>query len=155
MKDRLVTLLGALLALAIVYALFFQRGAERPITKPLSIEAGRNGYLALWNWLEREHVKVVSLRQRFPALLDDRSLAESGNLLIVTMPFRTPLRSSEVPPLDEWVARGNTVLLLAALDDSPEWLTGASRGDAGFAPPESKAPYPLARPYSCDASSSV
>jgi len=129
MRDRLVTLLGALLALAIVYALFFQRGGEPPVTKPLSIEAGRNGYLALWSWLEREHVRVVSLRNRFPALLDDDSIAVSGNLLIVTMPFHTPLRSSEVPPLDEWIARGNTVLLLAALDDSPEWLTVSNQAD--------------------------
>ena len=42
MKDRLVTLLGALLALAIVYALFFQRPGESPATQPLSIEAGRS-----------------------------------------------------------------------------------------------------------------
>jgi hypothetical protein len=130
MKDRLVTLLGALLALATLYALFFQRGGEPPITKPLSTEAGRNGYLGLWNWLEREHVRVVSLRNRFTTLLDDASLAESGNVLIVTMPFRTPLRSSEVPPFGEWIGRGNTVLLLAALDDSPEWLTISDQ--AGF-----------------------
>jgi hypothetical protein len=129
MKDRLVTLLGALLALATIYALFFQRAGGPPITKPLSTEAGRNGYLALWNWLEREHVKVVSLRNRYTALLDDASLAESGNVLIVTMPFRAPLRSSEVQPFDEWIARGNTVLLLAALDDSPEWLTIANQAD--------------------------
>jgi len=130
MRDRLVTLLGALLALAIIYALFFQRGGERPVAKPLSTEAGQNGYLALWNWLEREHVKVVSLRNRYTALLDDSSLAESGNVLIVTMPFRTDLRASEVPPFDQWIRRGNTVLLLAALDDSPEWLATANQ--AGF-----------------------
>ncbi|HUL81986.1 MAG TPA: DUF4350 domain-containing protein, partial [Gammaproteobacteria bacterium] len=89
MKDRLVTLLGALLALAVVYALFFQRPGAPPVTKPLSIEAGRNGYLALRNWLEAEHVKVVSLRDRYPKLLTDTTLADSGNVLIVTMPFNT------------------------------------------------------------------
>jgi len=129
MKDRLVTLLGALLALAIIYGLFFQRAGEPPITRPLSTEAGRNGYLALWNWLERERVRVVSLRNRYQTLRDDTSLAESGNVLVVTMPFRTPLRSSEVPSFDEWIDRGNTVLLLAALDDFPEWRTGASQSD--------------------------
>ena len=122
MRDRLVTLLGALLALAIVYALFFQRPGERPVTKPLSTEAGRNGYLALWNWLEREHVRVVSLRNRYATLRDDESLRKGGNVLIVTMPFRTPLRQSEIAPLQSWLLDGNTVLLLAALDDSPEWL---------------------------------
>jgi hypothetical protein len=129
MRDRLVTLLGALLALAVVYALFFQRPGAPPVTKPLSIEAGRNGYLALRNWLEAEHVKVVSLRDRYPKLLTDTTLAESGNVLIVTMPFNTALRASEVPPFGEWLGRGNTVLLLAALDDSPEWLTTQNQVD--------------------------
>lgn len=122
MRDRLVTLLGALLALTIVYALFFQRPGEPPVTKPLSTEPGRNGYLALWSWLERERVRVVSLRNRYSTLHEDKSLAESGNVLIVTMPFRTPLRQSEVVPLQTWLLSGNTLVLLAALDDSPEWL---------------------------------
>ena len=130
MRDRLVTLLGALLALAIVYALFFQRPGQPPVTKPLSTEAGRNGYLGLWNWLEREHVRVVSLRNRYSTLRDDKSLPEGGNVLIVTMPFRTPLRQSEVVELQGWLLGGNTVLLLAALDDSPEWMKQADQ--AGF-----------------------
>jgi hypothetical protein len=122
MRDRLVTLLGALLALTIVYALFLQRPGEPPVTKPLSTEAGRNGYLGLWNWLEREHVRVVSLRDRYSMLRDDAPLSESGNVLIMTMPFRTPLRQSEIQPLQQWTRSGNTLLVLAALDDSPEWL---------------------------------
>ena len=89
--------------------------------------AGRNGYLALWNWLEREHVRVASLRNRYSTLHDDKSLAESGNVLIITMPFRTPLRQSEVVPLQTWLLSGNTVVLLAALDDSPEWLPPPTR----------------------------
>jgi hypothetical protein len=129
MRDRLVTLLGAVLALTIVYALFFQRPREAPVTKPLSTEAGRNGYLALWNWLEREHVRVVSLRNRYSTLRDDKSLAKGGNVLIVTMPFRTPLRQSEFIPLQSWLLDGNTVLLLASLDDSPEWLPLADQLD--------------------------
>jgi len=122
MKDRLVTLLGALLALAIVYALFFQRPGEPPATNPLSVEAGRNGYLGLWNWLAQQGVAVRSLRERYPTLVDDASLEGSGNVLIVTMPFRTPLRSNEVLPLQTWIRQGNTVLILAALDDTPEWM---------------------------------
>ena len=129
MRDRLVTLLGASLALAIVYALFFQRPGEPPVTKPLSTEAGRNGYLALWNWLERANVRVVSLRNRYSTLREDKSLTESGNVLIVTMPFRTPLRQSEVVPLQAWLLSGNTVVFLAALDDSPEWLPLADQAD--------------------------
>jgi hypothetical protein len=130
MSDRLVTLLGALVALGIFYALFLRQSGEPPITKPLSIEAGRNGYLALWTWLERANVRVVSLRERYGRLLEDGSLAETGNVLIVTMPFRTPLRISEAFPLRQWIQNGNTLLVLAALDDSPEWLPYTDR--SGF-----------------------
>jgi hypothetical protein len=122
MKDRLITLLGALLALAIVYALFFQRPGEPPVTKPLSVEAGRNGYLGLWNWLAQQGLAVRSLRERYPKLLEDDALARGGNILIVTMPFRTPLRDTEIAPLQTWLLRGNTVVILAALDDTPDWL---------------------------------
>jgi hypothetical protein len=118
-----------LLALVIVYALFFPRPGEPPVTKPLSTEAGRNGYLGLRNWLEREQVSVVSLRNRYSTLRDDGSLPKEGNVLIVTMPFRTPLRQSEIVPLQLWLLDGNTVLLLAALDDSPEWLPLADQLD--------------------------
>jgi hypothetical protein len=121
MKDRLVTLLGALLALAIVYALFFQRPDEPNATKPLSVEAGRNGYLGLWNWLARQGIAVRSLRERYTALVDGE-WSDGGNIMIVTMPFTTPLRSSEIPPLHAWIGRGNTLLILAALDDTPDWL---------------------------------
>jgi Domain of unknown function (DUF4350) len=129
MRDRLVTLLGALLALAIVYALFFQRPGEPPVTKPLSAEAGRNGYLGLWTWLEREHVRVVSLRDRYSTLREHASPSQRGNVLLVTMPFRTPLRRSEIEPLQAWLRDGNTVLVLAALDDSPDWLPLADQTD--------------------------
>jgi hypothetical protein len=122
MKDRLVTLLGALLALAIVYALFFQRPGEPPATKPLSVEAGRNGYLGLWNWLAQQGVAVRSLRDRYTQLLEDSSFGDSGNVLVITMPFRTPLRIAEVTPLQSWIREGNTVLILAALDDTPDWM---------------------------------
>jgi hypothetical protein len=129
MKDRLVTLLGALLALAIFYALFLRQPGEPPVTKPLSVEAGRNGYLGVKTWLERQDVRVVSLRERYGRLLETGDLPEAGNVLIVTMPFRTPLRTSEVEPLRQWVRNGNTLLVLAALDDSPEW---AAYADGSF-----------------------
>jgi uncharacterized protein DUF4350 len=118
----MITLLGALLALAIFYALFLRQPGEPPVSRPLSVEAGRNGYLGLRTWLERQNVKVVSLRERYARLLESREWSDTGNLLIVTLPFRTPLRTSEVEPLGRWVRNGNTLLVLAALDDSPEWL---------------------------------
>jgi hypothetical protein len=126
-RDRLVTALGALGALAIVYALFFQPPGEPPVTRPLSTEPGRNGYLGLRSWLEREGVRVVSLQERYDRLLaDDSAFEPDGNVLITTMPHRTPVRVNELSELNYWVASGNTLLLLAALDDTPEWSSYGS-----------------------------
>jgi hypothetical protein len=122
MTDRLVTALGALGALALVYALFFQGQALPPVTRPLSIEAGESGYLGLRAWLEAEGVRVVSLRRRLDSLADQEPpLPEGGNVMITTLPHRTPLRASEQTAAAEWVRRGNTLLVLAALDETPHW----------------------------------
>lgn len=123
MKDRLITALGAIGALAVVYLLFFSGGGETPVSWPLSTERGRNGYLALASWLESKNVEVVSWQQRFDRLLEDADgLATSGNVMLMTMPQRFPLRAREQQQIAGWIRRGNTLLILAALNDSPEWL---------------------------------
>ena len=135
MKDRVITALGALGALALVYALFVQRPTEREITRPQSTEPGRNGYLGLATWLEREGVSTVSMRERFDDGLAarDRALPPAGNIMIMTMPASTPVRRNEIASLTRWVFEGNTLLIVAALDDTPEWASfGANfRPDLG------------------------
>src|SRR6185312_4007746 len=48
----------------------------------------------------------------------------TGNVLIVTMPQRVPVRTRELEELRAWVARGNTLLILAAVEDTPLWMLG-------------------------------
>jgi hypothetical protein len=133
MKDRLITLLGALVALTVVYLLFLQRPPEPPVTRPLSMEPGRNGYLALGRWLQSEGVAVASLQERFDRLAaEDSGFAARGNVLITTMPHVSAVRGSERLPLAEWIREGNTLLVLAALDDTPEWSSPV--GGANFLP---------------------
>ncbi|HEX6994514.1 MAG TPA: DUF4350 domain-containing protein [Gammaproteobacteria bacterium] len=127
MKDRLITAAGALVALLILYTMFVQRG-EAPVTRPLSIETGRNGYAAISRWLEASGVRVVSLRERYDRLIalepdEALDLPRRGNLLITTMPHRLPVRSREHGSLHAWIRSGNTLLILAALDDTPEWAS--------------------------------
>jgi hypothetical protein len=43
-------------------------------------------------------------------------------LLIVSMPQRVPMRTAEVAALESWVERGNTLLIMAALVDTPGWI---------------------------------
>ena len=96
MKDRAVTAVGAIVACLVAYSLFFQSTGGGAVPRPLSIEPGQNGYLALNNWLADEGVRVTSWRERFDLLPDSESgLAGSGNVLLTTMPHRHSLRDSE------------------------------------------------------------
>lgn len=120
MRDRLVTAAGALAALVVVSYLLLQPAAEAPVTRPVSSEPGRNGYLAVTRWLRSRSVEVVSLRERYTALTG-AGPAQSGNILVTTLPHLHPVRRAERERLLDWVAAGNTLVMLAALDDTPEW----------------------------------
>ena len=127
MKDRLLTFGLAIAAFALFYALLVPKPPapqERP-TRPITTEKGANGYLGLMRWLEAEGIEPVSLRERYGRL---RELTDSGsrggNLLISTTPHLHPPRDSERGPLRDWIAAGNTLLVVAALSDTPEWSMG-------------------------------
>src|SRR5215468_2260643 len=94
-------------------------GTEVP--RPTTQERGGNGYHAAMQWLDAEHIRTVSLRDRFDKLPRKASLPQTGNLLIVTLPSTTTFKTEEFRPLDGWVRAGNTLLVLAALSDNPEW----------------------------------
>jgi hypothetical protein len=126
MKDRLLTLALALAAFAAFYVVFApQPPAPRErVTRPLSTEAGPNGYLGMLRWLDAEQIPVVSFRERYGALAVATSATPTGNLLITTAPHVYPLRTSEAEPLRSWIEAGNTLLVLAGLSDTPEWSMG-------------------------------
>lgn len=124
MKDRLLTLALALGAFAAFYAVMAPKPSapQQVATRPISIEAGPNGLLGLVRWLEAERVPVVSLRERFTKLGDVPGLeSHTGNLLVTTAPYLYPMRDSELLPLRRWVQRGNTMLIVAGLSDTPDW----------------------------------
>jgi hypothetical protein len=124
MKQRAVTALLALAALGLFYALLFPKPipALQPDSLPWSTDSGPDGQLAVWRWLQAEHVPVLSLRQRYDRLdADAIGGATTGNLLITVMPHRLAARADEWQPLAQWISRGNTLLVMAALDDTPRW----------------------------------
>jgi hypothetical protein len=126
-KDRLITLALAIAAFTAFYMLMGPKPEapqERP-TRPISTEPGPNGYLGLTRWLGAEGVPVISLRERYGKLerLPDLEAA-GGNLMLTTAPQLYPLRHTEVQPLKNWVARGNTLLIVAGLSDTPDWSMG-------------------------------
>jgi Domain of unknown function (DUF4350) len=125
-KDRLITLALAAGALAAFYVLFMPKPElpQERVTRPLSTEAGPNGYLGLQRWLAGAKIPVISLRDRYGALATVTPTAKTGNLLITTAPHIYPLRDSEAQPLQDWITAGNTLLVLAGLSDTPEWSMG-------------------------------
>jgi hypothetical protein len=126
LKERLITLALAIAAFAAFYAFFGPKpdAPEEKPTRPISIEQGPNGYLALVRWLAAEGVPVLSLRERYGKLEQLPGLdAASGNLMFSTTPQLYPLRQTEVGPLKSWVIKGNTLLIVAGLSDTPDWST--------------------------------
>lgn len=118
MNDRLVTLLGAGAALLLLVGLLFQPSPEPRFGKPTSQQQAPQGYLALFQWLQRSGVPTASLRERLTEL---DQFAQQGNILMLTLPASTALRDRELDKLGIWVAQGNTLLLMAPLNDTPSW----------------------------------
>lgn len=122
MRERLLTVLLALGALVLFYFLIFPKPQRPPAARglPVSTDGRPEGYLSIWRWLGREHIPRVSLRYRY-GRLPHRLAKPTGNLLIITLPQRVPMQAEELDTLRTWIARGNTVLIAAALDDTPLW----------------------------------
>ncbi len=120
MNDRLVTLLGALGALALFVALVLPPSQEPDVSRPVSTAIGENGYAGMQRWLDASGIRNVSLRRRYDEM-DSLDLEPQGNVLVTTMPHEQQTRPDEVDWLLRWVAEGNTVLVMAALNDTPDW----------------------------------
>ena len=130
MRERLLVLALAAGALGLFYVLLFPkpRPASADLARPLSTESRPEGYLAVWRWLKQQQVPAASLRYRYdrlPALLP----RATGNLLLISMPQLEPPRAAELQQLERWVEAGNTLLIMAAIDDTPLWAIG---GDTLF-----------------------
>jgi hypothetical protein len=122
MKERALVLALAAGALAMFYILVFPKppAESDELVRPLSSEVRSEGYLALWRWLGEQHIAVASLRYRYDRLPELLS-KPTGNLLLITIPQWVPARTAELEKLKSWVARGNTVLIMAAIHDTPPW----------------------------------
>ena len=136
MKERLITLVLALGALVLFIIMFVRPegnvGARKDVPRPTTAERRGNGYYGAMSWLESENVRAISLRDRFDALSTRNDLQLTSNLLIVTLPAAAPFKANEFLPLDRWIRAGNTLLVVSALSDNPDWafrLTGLAPGD--------------------------
>ena len=136
MTDRLATLAVALGALALFLLLFVhgEGGLEpkRYVPRPTTAEVRGNGYHAASLWLEASGLRSVSLRERIDTLSTRSDLAPAGNVLVVTLPGTQIYRVAEGRLLQQWISAGNTLIVLAALADNPDWsavVGGVNVGD--------------------------
>ncbi|MCU0760845.1 MAG: hypothetical protein MUF07_16825 [Steroidobacteraceae bacterium] len=134
MSERGTTALLALGALLLFFVLMFGGRAGSDVgetPRPSSVEPSANGHALARRWLESQGVRVLSLREPFGALA---RLAPPGagrsSLLVLTLPGTGPVQTSELVPLDRWLRAGNTLLVLAALADAPDWSRGTAGADA-------------------------
>lgn len=127
MRERLLVLALAAGALVLFYVLFFPKphsqSANLENGSPLSTDGRPDGYLAMWQWLGKEHIPRVSLRLQYDHLGGLRTPPQ-GNVMLVTLPQPVVPREGELEALENWIARGNTLLIVAALDDEPPWAIG-------------------------------
>jgi hypothetical protein len=125
-KERLLVLALAAGALGLFYVLFFPKpqASSDAIVRPLSSESRPEGYLAVWRWLGEQRIHAVSLRYRYDRLPSLLSMP-TGNLLLVTLPQWVPARAAEIEKLEGWVEQGNTLLIMAAIHDTPPWSLDA------------------------------
>lgn len=123
MKDRLITLLGAVIAFYILLRLFFPQVniGHKNISFPTSEDRGKYGLAGLYQWLDSQHTPLYSLRERYDTLVKNPNLARQGNLLIISLPLRMDARVKELGQLQTWIKKGNNVLLLISMSDWPQW----------------------------------
>lgn len=131
MSDRWLTLLGALGALLLLGMLLYSPQSSKSVSRPTLEDSGSNGYLGLRYWLEETGLDVRSHQLRWQNLQQDKQLPAAGNILVTTMPYRKNLRRPEVESIQHWLAQGNTLLILAALNDTPDWTMDTSLAASG------------------------
>jgi hypothetical protein len=121
MKDRFYTLLFALMAFLL--SLFLLMPPKEPVDEvslPTTEDRGDQGLQGLYRWLETNKIPVRSLRKRFTDLSKEK-LSPTGNLLILSMPQQHEALNSEWHALQEWIDRGNAVIVLGAGYFAPSW----------------------------------
>ena len=126
MRERLITLLTAVAALALVIFLLspHRPNVQKSVSLPTTEDRGSEGLKGLFTWLQREQLAVVSFRKRYTELSQDKSIPERGNVLIASMPAPKEMMASEWSALSRWLGRGNSLILLGAVYHHPAWTKG-------------------------------
>ena len=134
MKDRLITLFGGLFALYLVITLLIPPSQPDYASYPLTIDRDQHGMALLYEWLGKNNILLHSSRQRYDDILSQAKIPDDGNLMVISLPLKMQARKAEIASLRQWIAQGNTVVILAAHSDSPAWVASKqnSRSNSNF-----------------------
>lgn len=125
MRDTLITVIGAFLSFFLIVSVMVPQQEQARISVPTTEDNGKHGLMALHNWLRQNDVATHSLRKPVTRIEQDE-LPYAGNLMIVSLPYAREALNTEWAALNEWIERGNTVLVLASLYHTPAWGGGIS-----------------------------
>ncbi|MDH3694179.1 MAG: hypothetical protein OER96_06365 [Gammaproteobacteria bacterium] len=134
MKDRSITFIGALLSALVVIMLIVPPTdpSNAKISKPTSTNRGEFGLMGLKTWADENQILTLSLRNRFDTFVSDKTIPANGNLLITSSPYSVARESDETEALINWLNEGNYILVLAAIDDRPEWSWNQNISSADY-----------------------
>lgn len=118
MWERLKTGLTAIAVLGVCIIVLLPKP---PPSMPTTLDIQKDGLAGLKQWLDLESVETVSYRHNFNELTDLELSSKTENLLVTTMPFKEFTTLDELRALTKWVESGNTVLILAAINEIHNW----------------------------------
>lgn len=125
MLTRLLNLLFLLL-LAVIFVWLLTYIDTRQIlltSQPTSYDKGQSGLHKLKDWIDKTGYESTSLTTSYQTL----PYNTSQHILFVTLPATLPASQQELEHLQAWVATGNTLILMLALDDKPHWHNQQNR----------------------------
>lgn len=125
MLTRLLNLLFLLfLAVMFVWLLTYVDIRQLLLTsQPTSDDKGQHGLHKLKDWIGKAGYTSTSLTTGYQTLQQNTN----QHILFVTLPAALPASQQELEYLQTWVATGNTVVLMLALDDKPHWHNQQNR----------------------------
>lgn len=92
-------------------------------SQPISSDKGQNGLHKFRSWIDKAGYESASLTTSYQTLQQD----DNRHLLFATLPAALPTSQQELEYLQTWVASGNTLVLMLALDDKPHWHNQQNR----------------------------
>jgi len=127
---RIIHIVFFLFLLAL-FGLFLSYTDNRKLfltSTPTSTDQGQHGLALLNQLISQASGKIEVIRSDYHMLNENQvSTNTQNNLLFLSLPTAIPANPQELASLTTWVANGNHVVAMLALDNAPHWLNKQNR----------------------------